>query len=338
MPGKSDTIFRQWAMLRLIPREPRSASTQSICLRLIDQGFVATDRTISRDLERLSTVFGYTNSVNGRANFWFWPQGATAQDIPGLDPGAALAWVLSREQLQASMPPATLRHLRPYFDRSEEVLSRLSGEGLRKWRHKFLVCHRGPQLIPASIADSVQDAVYTAVLGEKRLTISYKGRHAQDFEDRILDPLAIVMRECVLYLVAARQSDPRPVQFALHRIRSAAVLDEPAKLPKSFDLPAYVEQEFRYPESADNLRIAVRFARSAGMHLIERPLSIDQVHAESGDDLIISATVPDTAELRWWLLGFGDQAEVIAPAALRCQIRRIVDVSAAAYRKRVRRA
>jgi predicted DNA-binding transcriptional regulator YafY len=31
----------------------------------------------------------------------------------------------------------------------------------------------------------------------------------------------------------------------------------------------------------------------------------------------LSATVADTAELRWWLLGFGEGVEVIGPKSLR---------------------
>ena len=36
-----------------------------------------------------------------------------------------------------------------------------------------------------------------------------------------------------------------------------------------------------------------------------------------GDQLLVKATVSDTAQLRWWLLGFGGQVEVIKPNFLR---------------------
>ena len=35
------------------------------------------------------------------------------------------------------------------------------------------------------------------------------------------------------------------------------------------------------------------------------------------DDVVITATVPDSMELRWWLLSFGDEVEVLGPPALR---------------------
>ena len=35
------------------------------------------------------------------------------------------------------------------------------------------------------------------------------------------------------------------------------------------------------------------------------------------DRLLVKATVSDTAQLRWWLLGFAGQVEVIKPNSLR---------------------
>jgi predicted DNA-binding transcriptional regulator YafY len=31
----------------------------------------------------------------------------------------------------------------------------------------------------------------------------------------------------------------------------------------------------------------------------------------------LQATVPDTAQLRWWLKGFGNEVEVLEPTAIR---------------------
>jgi predicted DNA-binding transcriptional regulator YafY len=33
--------------------------------------------------------------------------------------------------------------------------------------------------------------------------------------------------------------------------------------------------------------------------------------------VLVEATVQDTQQLRWWLLGFGDQVEVVEPGELR---------------------
>ncbi|MDQ6996457.1 MAG: WYL domain-containing protein [Mariprofundus sp.] len=45
----------------------------------------------------------------------------------------------------------------------------------------------------------------------------------------------------------------------------------------------------------------------------------------------VKSTTQDTHELRWWLLGFGDQVEVLEPVSLRNSFRIIVRNMAEAY-------
>ncbi|MBF0160526.1 MAG: WYL domain-containing protein, partial [Magnetococcales bacterium] len=57
---------------------------------------------------------------------------------------------------------------------------------------------------------------------------------------------------------------------------------------------------------------------TSAYHLRETPLSEEQ-HWTTLDNgwVRIEATVTMTAQLRWWLLGFGHQVEVVAPESLR---------------------
>lgn len=54
----SDTLLRQWNILRLIPRQPGKISTREIKNKLQSQGFDVHIRTIQRDLEKLSAIWG----------------------------------------------------------------------------------------------------------------------------------------------------------------------------------------------------------------------------------------------------------------------------------------
>jgi len=53
----SDTLMRQWQMLRLIPRHPLKVSTTDLKNKLADEGFETTQRTIQRDLMKLSDTY-----------------------------------------------------------------------------------------------------------------------------------------------------------------------------------------------------------------------------------------------------------------------------------------
>ena len=66
------------------------------------------------------------------------------------------------------------------------------------------------------------------------------------------------------------------------------------------------------------LRLVARFWKRAGLHLLETPLAADQwVGDEDDEHFRLTATVNDTAQLRWWLLSFGSKVEVLEPVGLR---------------------
>jgi predicted DNA-binding transcriptional regulator YafY len=46
----------------------------------------------------------------------------------------------------------------------------------------------------------------------------------------------------------------------------------------------------------------------------------------------VTATVANTPQLEWWLLGFGDAVEVVRPAVLRNRIKEMVSKLALIYR------
>ena len=66
------------------------------------------------------------------------------------------------------------------------------------------------------------------------------------------------------------------------------------------------------------LKLEVIFDEFAGFHLHETPISMDQKLTDLGKGkLKLKATVQDTSQLRWWLLGFGSQVEIVKPKRLR---------------------
>ena len=79
--------------------------------------------------------------------------------------------------------------------------------------------------------------------------------------------------------------------------------------------------------------LEVLFDAAAAHHLSERALAKDQDLVRQEDDKIrLRAHVADTNELYWWLLGFGDQVEVIRPRRLRNAMQKTAERMARAYR------
>ena len=56
-----DATLRQIVLMRLLPRRPPGLTTSELRDRLADRGFPIHVRSLQRDLDRLSGLFGFTN-------------------------------------------------------------------------------------------------------------------------------------------------------------------------------------------------------------------------------------------------------------------------------------
>jgi hypothetical protein len=59
------------------------------------------------------------------------------------------------------------------------------------------------------------------------------------------------------------------------------------------------------------ITLKAKFTRAAAVHLYETPLSEDQtITSIDADHVLVTATVRQTAQLEWWLRGFGDSIDL----------------------------
>lgn len=200
------------------------------------------------------------------------------------------------------------------------------------WSNKIRVVHPTQSLIPPKIDSKVQYAVYEALLRNRQLSIVYRKRGAAESEEQVVNPLGLVQRGPVLYLVCTRTGSDEVRLRALHRIASPLIMNEKSQSPAGFDLDRYIAAgnlDYAHATST-NIRLEAIFRKSVAERLLESPLSEDQSTQPLGDGRVkIGATVLDTPQLYWWLLAFGDNVEVIAPDALRGKI---ADAAAALHR------
>lgn len=316
----SEPLLRQWSMLRAIPRQPRRIDAKTLWKKVEADGYPTTLRTIQRDLVNLSSVLPIV-SDESKPQGWCWAANTPQLDLPTLEPQAALVFHLAEKYLRTLMPASTLEFLSPWFKTSTNVLDS-HGNGLSAWRKKVRVLAPGQPLKPPVVDGNVQENVTQALLQNKQLRVSYRPRSGES-KDYVTHPLGLVVRSQTIYLVCTigEYSDLR--QLVLHRIDSAEVIDEAVKVPKGFDLDRYIEEgAFGWPlEAGRTLKLVAHFSKAAAFTIVERALEKEQTIEEIDNVTIrLTATVPDTSELRVWLLGFGNQAEVMAPASLRKEL------------------
>jgi predicted DNA-binding transcriptional regulator YafY len=326
----NDQIIRQQQVLKLIPRHPRTTSVNKLQDQLLDQGIDVHIRTIQRDLNALSAVFigidNYRNPDNSLE--WFWSEDAPIMNLSGLTINQALSFVMVKRYLTPLFPDVTLNELTPYFEQAESTLEAIHGNSLYQWTKKIAVVQPTQPLIPPHIEPSIHKVIRDALLADLQVSIVYKGNNGKQ-KPYQLNPLGLVIRNVVTYLIATKEDTSEIRMFALHRILEATVTNSKANQPKDFNLESYVNEGnmgFNHPEDSDinSIKIKAVFTSGAAKHLYETPLSNDQQLNEQEDgSIVLTATVQNTSQLMWWILGFGDQVEVLEPTSIRQKIAEI---------------
>lgn len=305
----------------------------SILLRLNTRGRVSAQqlaaelevsvRTVYRDVEALGAAGIPVYATRGRAGgfelldgYRTKLTGLTAQEaetlfLAGLPDAAAdlgLGNVLAATQLKllAALPPelrTRAEHMRDRFH--------LDAPG---WER---AADSPPTL--AVVADAVWE--------QRRLAVRYQRANRQ-YVDRILEPLGLVLKAGVWYLVAAVPTDQRgPRTYRLSRVEAATALDESFHRPVGFDLQQHW-QEYQQDYERRLFRSTATIRLSAdGRQLL---FLIGSIAARAGHAAMgpvdangwATTTVPieSIKHATHQLMQLGPDVDVLEPAELRAAI------------------
>ena len=314
----SDTTLRQLKLLELLPRQPFKKSTQILKENLSEIGFEVSTRTIQRDLKNLSSILPLISDERDKPYGWSWHKDAAGLN-PAMDPIEALTFSLAQEYLEPIMPSKSFKRMNIFFERANSVLKEMDKSSIKRWRDNVRVVPQWQSLIPPEIDEEVEGQIYDALLQGNQLDVEYLKRGNKKPEKRIVNPLGIVLQGVVHRLICTMDGSENPRHLPIHRFKKAVPNGNRIKKFPKFDIDKFVEdQNIGYLISTKPIDLEVLFEHMAGFHLTETPISQDQnlIQTKEGKYLL-KAKLADTSQLRWWLLGFGDQVEIIKPSELR---------------------
>jgi predicted DNA-binding transcriptional regulator YafY len=160
-----------------------------------------------------------------------------------------------------------------------------------------------------------------AVWQERRLRMVYQ-RGDESVVERVVDPLGLVAKGSIWYLVAGVEGEPR--SYRVSRVREATLLEESCARPAGFDLVGYWERSTaEFTAALPRYRATLR-VEAALLGRLRQGERYTQLEAEEAPDAEGWARV----EMRFeeehnaveFILGFGDRLETIAPDDLRAQV------------------
>ena len=321
----TDTTLRQLKLLEFIPRQPFKKSPQLLKDDLSQIGFDVSIRTIQRDLKVLSGILPLISDERDKPYGWSWHKEASGLN-PAMDPIEALTFSLAEEYLEPIMPSKSFNRMRIFFDRANNVLNEMDKSSIKKWRDNVRVVPQWQKLIAPEIEDNAEAEIYDALLHEKQLIVKYLKRGKQTAEERIVNPLGIVLQGVVHRLVCTMDEDPdAPRHLPIHRFKAATWNGNKLRRPKKFNMDDFINnQNIGFLISKQPIHLHAKFDSRSGFHLTETPISESQKLTTQADgSYLLKAKLPDTSQLRWWLLGFGSGVEVLKPASLRKEFKEI---------------
>ncbi len=159
----------------------------------------------------------------------------------------------------------------------------------------------------------VQDAVFS----DRRLRMRYRRAEAR-VVDRVVDPLGLVLKAGVWYLVADVDGARR--LYRLSRVESAEPLGEPARRPPAFDLAAaWREQTAGWDSTRAGYEVDIR-VRAGDLPLVLRVSGDRVVGRPRTNELRLAFPAVEPAAA--FLSSFGDMVEALEPPELRAELAR----------------
>lgn len=278
-----------------------------------------SERTIYRDMDALSSAGIPVFAERGHGGGWalvdryrtdltglnraeietlfLQPAGLLA-DL-GLDKASTTALI----KLLAALPSTRRRD-------AEQVRQRIHVDGAGWFQAK--------ESVP--FLSTLQEAVWE----ERKLQFSYQRSDGKVVE-RLVDPLGLVVKGRVWYLIAAVEDGMRT--YRVSRVQEAQVTDQPCVRPEGFDLAAHWEASVvRFKADLPRYPATLRATPDVVPHIRRlRYTQVKDVSEPDADGWVTASVQFETEdEACMYVLGFGSQVEVVEPPALR---QRVIDAA-----------
>src|SRR5262245_24628533 len=288
--------------------------------RELAQRLEVSARTMHRDMEALSASGVPVFAMRGSQGGWQLDEGWRTQ-VPGLDEAELRAFLMAQPQVvgDARLVHAAERALAK-LTAALPVALREKAASIRQRLHIDTTRWYGT-IENLSMLPVVQDAVSR----DRKLKIVYR-REGHETTERTVDPLGLVAKGTVWYLVALTPRGFRT--FRVSRIEKAQLLDQACERPHDFDLAAYWKSstaQFRdrprydailrlEPSAAEMIKTWGCFSRIPGSH---------DGHPEGW--ITMRAQFDDQEHAFFVVLGLGSRAVVLEPVKLRERVAADID-------------
>lgn len=183
----------------------------------------------------------------------------------------------------------------------------------------------------------VSDGVYRTLLGasaRKRVVrMRYDSVGERSTIMTNLSPYQMMFHGRNWYVIGKSSLHREVRTFHVGRVLEAEVLARPFRIPGGFSLKRHLRNAWRMiPGDGPDQEVGLRFTPLVARNVADvlwHPTQRCELLADGSLDYRV--TVSGLSEIVWWVLGYGDQVEVLEPTELRKQVARRLKAALARY-------
>jgi predicted DNA-binding transcriptional regulator YafY len=280
------------------------------------------ERTIHRDMEALGSAGVPVLAERGAGGGWRLLEGYRT-NLTGLNEVEVQALFLTKPPrlladlgLEKASDAALLKLLAAL-----PAMQRNGAEYVRQRIHVDVAGWRqAEEAVP--LLPLLQEAIWQG----RKLRFTYQRGDGVAVE-RVVDPLGLVAKGSIWYMVAAVEGEPR--SYRVSRVQAAEIVDEECVRPLAFDLAAFWGESTAHfyahlPRYSATLRVdasALQRVRTGGWYT-----RVEREEAPDADGWVpVVVQFDDEHSAREYALSFGPQLEVLEPPELREQVIRAAE-------------
>ena len=171
-----------------------------------------------------------------------------------------------------------------------------------------------------------------AAVDRKRVRIRYRSLSEESFIETDLAPYRLLFAKRTWYCIGHSSVHRQVRTFHLGRIGTLEPLPKKFRIPKGFSLDEYFGTAWRLIREPVDEHVVVDFGPLVANNVAEIAWHPSQSITWRNDGSIrFEVDVAGLHEISWWILGYGAQAEVVEPDALRELIRRQAETMVERY-------
>ncbi len=180
---------------------------------------------------------------------------------------------------------------------------------------------RGTAQAPMNLLDKVFSQLQKAIAKKQKVHLRYQSFFEKKIIDVDLNPYHLMYSHRAWYVLGLSNLHKSVRTFKLNRIKELEMLDKRFLDGEGFDLYEHLGKAWAMIPEGRIYNIKLRFLAKVAGNVTEVQWHCTQkvTRCEDGS-AVMEFRVDGLGEILWWILGYGDQVQVLAPKILRTRV------------------